>query len=956
MKGQMSDLKKLIKNTQSLSDLPKLEKEIIRFWEEESIFAKSLENRNGNDKFVFYDGPPFANGLPHYGHILAMSIKDLFVRYKTMRGYLVPRRNGWDCHGLPVEYQIEKELGIAGKKQIEEYGIDKFNKCARDSVFKYANEWTDLMKRVGRWLDFDNNYATLEKNYIESVWWVFNELWEKGLIYEGYTNQPYCTRCGTSLSNFETNQGYKDNVKDPSLFVKFKVKNQDNQYFLAWTTTPWTLPANLALAVNSNVKYGLYQLNNEQIWLAEDLFSKITGEKAKPIKSCIGADLCGMLYEPLYPINENSLNKLDNLDNAHRVYSADFVSLEEGTGIVHIAPAYGEEDMALGKKYQLPLVFSAGYDGKMLTEVGRGQYIKEGDKTIIDDLKERNLLFREENVRHTYPFCWRCDSPLIYIATSSWFVAVSKIKERLVRLNEKINWRPQYIKEGRFGKWLEGARDWNIARQRFWGAPIPIWQCTKCGLKKSVSSFSQLGLSKDFDPHRPQIDEVTLTCECGAVMRRIPEVFDCWFESGCMPYGQWHYPFENKELFNENFPADFIAEGMDQTRGWFYTMHVISGAIMEEPSFFNVVVNGLVLSENGQKLSKKLRNYPEPSEIFDKIGADGLRIYLYTATQIGEDYRFSNNLVLQEARKTVFPLWNTLVYWHKFLKTDESKVTEEGELLDEWIENRINLYEGEIRDFLDDYDLTRAARKVEELITDISQWYLRLSRKRTDKEFKQSLTAVLHKTAVIIAPFMPFMAEIIYQLVRGASGPQSVHLLDWEETKEIDHALIKEMAKVRELTELGHNVRSLNKIKVRQPLGRLSYELSSKNKLSETAEKILLQELNVLAISEKGEKSWLMAENNRNKIFIDSILTKELKKEGDLREISRAIQDLRKKAGLLPSARANVALCSTIDLGQHFEKLSTLTNSTLALVEKSEAKGEQAHIKLHGGEATIYLQ
>lgn len=952
----MSDLNQLIRNTQSLSDLPKLEKEIIHFWEREDIFAKSLKNRKGKDKFVFYDGPPFANGLPHYGHILAMSIKDLFVRYKTMRGYLVPRRNGWDCHGLPVEYQIEKDLGIAGKKQIEEYGIDKFNKHARDSVFKYVDEWTGLMKRVGRWLDFDNNYATLEKSYIESVWWVFAELWQKGLVYEGYTNQPYCTRCGTSLSNFETNQGYKDNVKDPSLYVKFKIKNKEGQYLLAWTTTPWTLPANLALAVRDDIKYGLYKINNEQIWVAEELFSKITGEKSKPVKSCLGADLCGTHYEPLYPISKNPLNKLDNLDKAYRVYSADFVSTEEGTGIVHVAPAYGEDDMALGKKYHLPLVFSAGYDGKMLTDIGRGQYIKEGNKVIISDLKKRELLFREGVVRHTYPFCWRCDNPLIYIATSSWFVAVSKIKERLVALNAKINWRPQYIKEGRFGNWLEGARDWNIARQRFWGAPIPIWQCKKCGEKKVVSSFAQLNLPKNFDPHRPQIDDVTLVCKCGATMKRIPEVFDCWFESGCMPYGQWHYPFENKEVFNENFPADFIAEGIDQTRGWFYTMHVISSAVMEEPSFYNVVVNGLVLSEDGQKLSKKLRNYPEPSEVFDKIGADSLRIYLYTATQIGEDYRFSNNLVLQEARKTVFPLWNTLLYWCKFLKTDEGKVTEEGKLLDKWIKNRINLYEGEIRGFLDAYDLTRGARKVEDLITDISQWYLRLSRKRTDKEFRESLTVVLRKTAIIIAPFMPFMAEIIYQLLRGKDDPQSVHLLDWEEAKEIDHSLIEEMEKVRALTELGRNIRAFNKIKVRQPLGRLNYKLSSQDRLSTAVEKILLQELNVLAVSRKSEKGWLVAEGGGNKVYIDSTLTEALKEEGDFREISRAIQDLRKKAGLLPGAQASVVLCSAVDLTRHIKKLSLQTNSTVSYTKKGGAGREVAHIKLHGGEAVIYLQ
>lgn len=953
------DLNRKILDAKTPADLPDLEKDVIKFWDENKIFEKSLADSKGKKKFTFYDGPPFANGLPHYGHILAMSIKDLFVRYKTMHGFYVPRRNGWDCHGLPVEYQIEKEIGISGKPEIEKYGIDKFNAKARESVFKYVGVWTDVIKRIGRWVDFGNTYATLDPKYIESVWWVFKQLWDKGLVYKGYTSQPYCTRCGTSLSNFETNQGYKDNVKDPSVYIKFRNIESENEYFMAWTTTPWTLPANLALAVGEDVEYGLYIIDNENIWVATSLASKIFEGDAKPTKTVHGRELIGMSYEPLYEQSKHKLNKTEGAENAYKIYGADFVTLEDGTGIVHVAPAYGEDDMALGKKNHLPVIFSCDHSGKMITEIAKSKYIKEADGDIISDLKARNLLYKSGTVRHTYPFCWRCDSPLIYIATSSWFVRVSQIKDQLVDLNEKIKWQPAYLKDGRFGKWLEGARDWNIARQRFWGAPIPIWQCDKCENKKVVSSIEELNQKSGFDPHRPQIDSVEFDCECGGKMHRIPEVFDCWFESGSMPYAQWHYPFENKKEFDEDFPADFIAEGLDQTRGWFYTLHVLSSAVFEEPAYFNVVVNGMILAEDGQKLSKKLRNYPEPSEVFDELGADALRQYLFSATQIGEDYRFSKKLVTEEARKTIYPLWNSLVFYTKFLKESGGEASEEGEALDRWMKERIKETAIAITKYMDDYDLTRASRAVRDLVSDLTLWYLRLSRKRTDVKFKETLQEVLKQISIICAPFMPFISEMIYQNVRGDSDAESVHLEKWRQFDKIDTKLISDVADVRSLVELAYAARAQAGIKVRQPLFALSYRINSNKKLPPALEQILENEINITSIVDdiSATHTKIKQENSNYSISIDTTITEELKAQGDAREITRTIQSLRKQVGLMPKDRAEITITgSTETIKNSTEELGNDTNSAVK-VSKTEPSNSRAQQKIGiwNGEVVVYL-
>jgi isoleucyl-tRNA synthetase len=940
--------------------LSDIEHTILDFWEENKIFEQSLELRRGNPKFTFYDGPPFANGLPHYGHVLAMSIKDLFVRYKTMRGYFVPRRNGWDTHGLPVEYQLEKKLGISGKKAIQGYGVAKFNREARLSVMEYADIWTTTMRRMGRWIDFGHEYKTYESSYIESVWWVFKQLWDKKLIYKDFAVQPYCPRCETSLSNFETNQGYKEHTPDPSVFIKFKLADKENEYFLAWTTTPWTLPANTALAVGGNIDYGLYEVGADKLWLAQELASKVIGEDAKQLMVQKGSQLVGSRYELLF---RDYFGMTDSVagdkKKAHRVHGADFVSLEEGTGIVHIAPAYGEDDMKLARQESLPVIFSTDLQGRMLTEIAHGQFIKKADRAIIEDLKDRGLVWQTGTIHHTYPFCWRCDTPLVYMAMSSWFLKVTALKNRIVELNKKIKWQPSHLRDGRFGKWLEGVRDWNIGRSRFWGAPIPVWECDKCQARQVIGSVEALGQGQDFDPHKPQIDKVTLKCsQCGGMMHRVDEVFDCWFESGSMPYAQWHYPFENQKEFNEDFPADFIAEGIDQTRGWFYTLHVLGVALFDKPAFKNVVVNGIIQAEDGQKLSKRLRNYPEPSEVFDEFGVDALRQYLYSATQIGEDYRFSKKLVAEEARKVVFPLWNSYLFCRNYLGAARTaRADEASRELDRWMIARLNKAVKRITQYLDNYDLTRGSREVEILINDLSLWYLRLSRKRQDKDFVSTLRKTLKDVAILTAPFMPFMAEAIYNDVKLENDPMSVHLVDWPHGEKYDEDIIKNMLHVRKLVELGHALRAEAKIKVRQPLSCLNYEIAGSQKLPVGMETILLQELNVKKINKNNGSS---KKDNGYCINVDIEINDELAAEGNEREIVRTIQAMRKEKKLMPTDRAQVMyeVVGSVSLaldGHWAERVAQQTNTEIKLITARPKLALSQRILLSGGEVILYM-
>lgn len=905
-------------------NFPKLEEDILEFWKKNKIFNKVQNNRKKAKRFNFYDGPPFANGLPHYGHILAMMIKDTIVRYKTMQGYYVPRRFGWDTHGLPVEYEVEKELKLSGKKDIENYGIEKFNNYCQSTVLRYSDEWKKTIERIGRWGDLENFYVTMDSEYIQSIWWVFKSIYDKGLVYEGFKSMPYCPRCGTPLSNFETNQGYQENTPDPSVFIKFEIRSTKSEtlkaYFLVWTTTPWTLPANAALAVGENIDYVKINLGDEQLILAENRLSVIDGDY-KIIEKFKGKDLLGLEYEPLYkflPIDKK----------AHYVASADFVSTEDGTGIVHIAPAFGEDDLALGQKLDLPVIQTVDKNGLIIPELKpwAGKFVKDADKEIIVDLEKRGLLYKQGIVKHTYPFCWRCDTPLIYCAISTWFIKVSQIREELVKNNEKIHWTPEHIKEGRFGKWLADARDWAITRNRYWGAPVPIWRC-ECGEVKvigSIKELEELGGKKLDNLHRPYIDEVTFDCKkCGKKMHRIEEVFDCWFESGSMPYAQFSYPFKDADDFKNKFPADFIAEGLDQTRGWFYTLHVIASILFSSPAYLNVIVNGIILAADGKKLSKRLRNYPEPKEVFDNQGADALRWFLLSSpAAAGEDVRFSSEHVTDTVRRNILLIWNIYLFFTNYANLDnwnQNKITDKKSeyVLDQWILARLDEATANCVKAFDNYDLPRAIRPIEEFITDLSTWYLRRSRKRRDNDFYATMYKVLFSLVKIIAPFSPYIAENIYQNLRAESDPESIHLCNYPIADKLTAEsckLIADMKLAREIVEKAHALRAESGIKLRQPLSKLKVNPPAGGK------KLKVNELLEIIADEINVKKVEIDEKQKEELILDTEITPELKKEGLMREIVRQIQFLRKKSGLKPQDKINVYIEFNDNLGKEMLK------------------------------------
>lgn len=878
----------------------KYEEEILKFWKDNDIFKKSIEEREGAPYFSFYDGPPFATGKPHYGHILTTTIKDAVLRYSTMRGYQVPRRVGWDCHGLPIENLIEKELKIKNKKEIEELGVGKFNEHCKNSVFACVEDFQKTLERVGRWADYSNAYATMDREYTESVWWVLKQLWDKGLVKKDYRVSPYCPRCSTTLSNFEVNQGYKK-TKDRSVFIKFKLEEKENTFLLAWTTTPWTLPQNVAIAINKDEDYVCVLEENEKYILAKKRLEVIEGEY-KIEKEFKGEEILGLKYEPIFDYLKKQ--KPQNIENAYQVFHGDYVGVEDGTGLVHTATMYGEDDHNLGKKYNLPFIHTVDESGRFLdfVEDYKGENVFEANKKITNDLKEKGILYKEELVEHTYPFCWRCDSPLMYYAKESYYLMVTKFKKNLVENNEKIHWVPNHIKEGRFGKWLEGARDWDFTRNRFWGAPIPIWKCEKCGKMICVGSIEELEKLKiegDLtDLHKPYIDQVLLKCECGAKMKRTPEVFDCWFESGSMPYASWHYPFENKELVEKTFPANFIAEGLDQTRGWFYTLHVIASALSLEngslgennPAFKNVIVNGLVLDKRGRKLSKKLKNYPDPNEVFEKYGADALRYFLLASTSIGEDYRFSEDKVKEVWRKVILSYENCFVFFNTYKK--EKEFIESSNILDKWILSRLANFNKSIIRYMNEYELTKAVRLFNDFIDDFSNWYIRRSRRRfqkpeTDLEFNEAETTlkfVLKETSKIMAPFIPFMAEKMYQALKDKEDKESVHLCDFPEISDdlIDKNLEDEMQKAREIVNIALKERTEKGVKVRQPLALAKLKKEINKELIE----IIKEEINV--------KEILIDSSIQEDVWLDFELTDELKEEGMAREIIRNIQQMRK--------------------------------------------------------------
>lgn len=905
----------MFKKVDSKKSLPQIENEILQFWQENKIFEKSLEIRKDAPQYTFYDGPPFATGTPHYGHVVASTMKDVVPRYWTMRGYRVERKWGWDCHGLPIENIVEKELGSKSKGEIEKLGVEKFNDLCRSKVLAYVDEWKKVIGRLGRWADMENAYKTMDLPYMESVWWVFKQLWDKGLIYEGYRSMHICPRCETTLSQQEVSEGYM-NVKDLSVIAKFQLVDEPDVSVLAWTTTPWTLIGNVALAVNPDLDYvyaeivDLVPVGNfkDQVFIVakdrlKDLFE---GKHIEIVREMKGSELVGKKYKPLFDYYANP--SIENFTNGWKIVEGDFVGADEGTGVVHIAPAFGEDDLALGQKNNLPFVQHVGMDGVIKAEAGEfaGLHVKpEGDHTttdveIIKYLAKNNALFAKQKYEHSYPHCWRCDTPLINYATTSWFVNVTKIKPEALELAKKINWSPVNMKEGRFGKWLEGARDWSISRQRFWASVIPIWRC-QCGEMKVFGSVRELEDAwgdKITDIHKHVVDKIVLDCKCGGQMKRIPDVLDTWFDSGSMPYAQLHYPFENVEKFEKNFPAEFIAEGVDQTRAWFYYQHIIASAIKNSPAFKNVIVNGIVQAEDGKKMSKRLNNYPDPMLMFEKYGADSIRFYLMSSPVVAaQNLNFSEKDVAEITRGMLRMLWNSYSFFVLYAGIDKWSPSETDSqpkaqnLLDRWIMSELNSLIIAVNEGMENYEIHRAARAFPKFIDNLSNWYVRRSRKRfwksendSDKnEAYATLHYVLVTLAQMLAPFAPFVTEEIY---KNLTGKESVHLSDLPKAKpsDVDEFLNEEMNRVREIVTEGLQLRAEAKIKVRQPLAKAIIKVS----FSEELKDIIKDELNV--------KEIVVDEKQEQKIVLDTLITAELEQEGHARELIRCIQELRKEA------------------------------------------------------------
>ena len=855
-------------------NIPKREEEIIEFWKKNRIFEKSVEQRDPENRFVFYEGPPTANGKPGVHHGLSRVFKDSVCRYKAMQGYYVERKGGWDTHGLPVEIEVEKRLGLKNKKDIEKYGIEKFIKQCKESVFKYKREWERMTERIAFWLDMENAYITYENYYIETLWWIIKEISKKGLLYKDYKVVPYCPRCGTPLSSHEVAQGYKD-VYDPSVFVKFRIPSMERTYFLVWTTTPWTLPSNMLLAVNKDFTYVKVLYKDEYLILAKERLSEVfKDEEYEVVEEFKGEKLIDIDYEPLF-----DFVKLDV--RFHFVAHGDFVSLDEGTGIVHVAPGYGADDLELGKKYNLPVIQLVGEDGRFKEEAEpfKGLWAKDADKYIVKDLKERGLLFREERYLHSYPHCWRCDTPLLYFAKSSWFIKTTAVKENLIKNNNKVNWYPEHIKKGRFGNWLESLVDWAISRERYWGTPLPVWKCKECGYTHVIGSIEELkSMAKNFpenlELHRPYVDEVKLVCpKCGGEMEREKEVIDVWFDSGAMPYAQFHYPFENREKFKKNFPADYVCEAIDQTRGWFFTLHVLGTLLFDSPAFKNVLCLELVLDEKGEKMSKHKGNVVDPWDVLNNEGADAFRWYLFTVTPPWVPRRFSREMVEVSLRNFIIPLRSSTSFFTLYANIDKFNLNDfnppplnERSILDRWLISRLNSLIKFSIEKLDEYNITEATRKMERFTTELTNWYIRLNRKRfwKGKMDKDKISAyftlyeVLKKLSILIAPFAPFISEEIYQAIvvpEDKDAKESVHLEDYPEPDEslIDNELEERMDFVKNIVELGRSARKRSKVKVRQPLRRMIV-FSKERKDIEDLKDIILSELNIKEIEFRDDE------------------------------------------------------------------------------------------------------
>ncbi|MBI2760544.1 MAG: isoleucine--tRNA ligase [Chloroflexi bacterium] len=908
---------------------PELESRVLQFWKDRDIFRRSVEERPEDKLYSFYEGPPTANGAPGIHHVLARVFKDLFPRYWTMKGYRVPRKGGWDTHGLPVELEVERDLGLKSKPEIEAYGVEAFNRKCRESVWKYVQEWERMTERIGFWVDMEDAYVTYANDYIETGWWIFRSLWDHGLVTQDYRSTPHCPRCGTSLSSHELALGYQEDTPDPSVYVQFRLAGGEGPgtggrgprggpaalrgdvpvFFLAWTTTPWTLPGNTALAVASDAEYAVVEVERDRrrvrLVLASALVEAAVSGERTVVGTVRGEELVGLLYEPLYEPAEwgvdvrgfegGQLKRFASLDEAppRRVVATNFVSMEDGTGIVHIAPAFGGEDYETGKREGLRFVLHVDLRGNIMGDGPfSGQFVKDADKAIRRDLRERGLLLRDETIRHTYPFCWRCDTPLLYIAKPSWYIRTSVHKDKLLANNERVNWYPEHIRHGRFGDWLSNNVDWAVSRERYWGTPLPIWICRSCQAAQCIGSVAEMveravdqeaarGLD---DLHRPYVDDVLLRCdECGGVARRVPEVADAWFDSGAMPYAQSHYPFENKEEFERRFPADFICEAIDQTRGWFYTLHAEStllNAIEEVPSgiaFKNCVVLGHILDKNGEKMSKTRGNAVNPWEMLDQYGADSLRWYLYTASPFGQPRRFNPDQVGETLRRFFLTVWNTYSFLVTYANIDGWTPAAGGEgeptELDRWVLSELNLTVKRVTEALEEYNATDAGRAVDQFVESLSNWYVRRSRRRfwktradSDKlRAYRTLHTCLVTVSQLIAPMAPFVADELWQnLVRSwdTDAPESVHLSQWPafDVSLIDERLSADVQLVMRLASLGRSARARAKVKVRQPLAEVIVRTRSaeEDRAAERLGSQLLEELNVKALRVAGDEAGLV--------------------------------------------------------------------------------------------------
>jgi len=923
---------------------PKQEEEILKFWEKNKIFEKSISQREGAEEYVFYDGPPFATGVPHFGHFIPSTIKDIIPRYQTMKGMKVERRFGWDCHGLPIENMIEKELGLNSKTDIEKYGVVNFIEACQASVQRYVKEWRQTITRLGRWVDFEHDYKTMDSDYMESIWWVMKSLWEKDLMYEGFYNLPYCPRCSTVLSNHELSQGgYKD-VHDPAITIRFKIKEDrkygeiefpPQTYFLAWTTTPWTLPSNLALTLGPDIDYvlaedltksnapgksntpgmpntpgaGISVPDTFYVLAAARLGAYFKNESEyRVVWTKKGAELKGISYEPLFPYFAWA-----EKDNAFKTYNGNFVTTEDGTGIVHTAPGFGEDDFWVLKGTGIPVICPVDAECKFTSEVPdyKGIFVKDADKAIMERLKAEGKLIKRDQILHAYPHCWRCESPLIYRAVGSWFVRVEKIKQDMIAANNQIHWVPEHIKTGRFGKWLEGARDWAISRNRYWGNPISIWKCPDCGKTICIGSRAELKELSGVDCqdlHKQFVDKITIPCSkataangkkgCTGTMTRVPEVLDCWFESGAMTYAQNHYPFENKEFFDSHFPADFISESLDQTRGWFYTLTVLAAALFKRPAFKNCIVSGIVLASDGRKMSKSLKNYTDPAELLDSYGADAVRLFLVHSALIkAEDLRFSDDGVKDVLKSIILPLWNAYSFFVTYANIDGASPccapANPANPLDKWILSACNSLTGQVRSALDSYDLSKAVDPILDFIDYLNNWYIRRSRRRfwrannpdgTMDQDKSDAYGVLYEVLItlikVAAPIMPFTTEAIWQNLRGENDPQSVHLADFPVPAEdrCDPGLEFKMAAVQHAVSMGRSLRSQNNIKIRQPLQTVELVTRDKN------EKAALLEMEDIIREELNVKNAVFLDNEQDLVDYEAkanfrVLGKELGKD-----------------------------------------------------------------------------